>query len=238
MSQYQPNVAPGKSFISKINSKFSSLSISNTIQNNHSDKDGDTPDDTLIHNAFVKYFDQNNLPYPEWLGVKNVDPQARQQTQAYNRPTTQSNSQYQPVRTNYNTSNYQQQQQQQQQRFQPQVQPQAQHSPSSHSQSSHQQQDAQEVGRKPSNYTPRSSSRLLDLHNKSRQQAIPGSGYNAQVAPSRSNTTNTSAHSSRLRERMMNSSPSMNNLNQASQAGSASSSSNSGSGRATWGRKS
>ncbi|QWW25928.1 hypothetical protein CA7LBN_004832 [Candidozyma auris] len=98
MSQYQPNAAPGKSLISKINSKFSNMSITS-----HVEKDGSTEDDTLIHNAFVKFFDSQNQGYPEWLGVRNSTSAASQQSR-YGQPDY-SQSKYQPVRASYN-SNY------------------------------------------------------------------------------------------------------------------------------------
>lgn len=193
MSQFQPNAAPGKSFISKINSKFLSLSLSSTIQTIHSDKDGSTPDTTLIHQAFVNYFNQRNEPYPAWLGEEVPPPRANRLAPSY--PSQQAlylprnQSQYQPVRANYNT------------------------------QRSELPPSDQDVSRKPS-YTPRSS-KLLDLYNKSRQQAVPGAGYNVQL--SRANSTGGST--TRLRDRVYNS-PSMNGLNQAA-----------GSSKPTWGRK-
>lgn len=229
MSQYEPNVAPAKSFISKINSKFSNLSISSGIQNIHSDKDGSSNDDTLIHNAFVKFFESRGEPYPEWLGVKKANQDPRSQ-QSYSRSTYQHNSEFQPVRTQYNTGAYNQQQYQPQQ-YQPQ-QGQAQQQYQQYDQES---QGGAEVGRKQSSYTPRSSSKLFDLYNKSRQQAVPGSGYNAQSAPAPARSNTSGAHSSRLRERMMNQSPSMNNLSQA--AGNSTSANNSSGSKATWGRR-
>lgn len=212
MSQYQPNAAPSKSFISKINSKFSSLSLGANIQNIHSDKDGDSANDTLIHNAFTKYFDSKGLPWPEWLGPQPNRPAGNGHVyQSRAQPT----SQFQPVRTSYNSPP------QQSQQFQPQQQQHYRPQPQESSQS-----PEPELGRKLS-YTPRSS-RLLDLYNKSRQQSIPGSGYNVQPVVQRANS-GPSAHSLRLRERMLNTSPSMNNVQNAgdSQGGS----------KATWGRR-
>lgn len=69
MSQFQPNAAPGRSFIERINSKFSNLKLSEKF----TESDGSTEDDTLIHNAFVRFFDSRQEPYPEWLGAKSTD---------------------------------------------------------------------------------------------------------------------------------------------------------------------
>lgn len=239
MSQYEPNVAPGKSFISKINSKFSNLSLSSGIQNIHSDKDGSSNEDTLIHNAFVRYFDTNGQPYPEWLGVK-TQVQSRQTQSPYTRNNYQQLSEFQPVRTSYNTGSYNQPNDQ----YQPQAQQsQSQYQPQQSQQQPQQQQQSQDNGdtsRRPLAYTPRSSSKLFDLYNKSRQQAVPGAGYNAQAStaapgPARSNTSG--AHSSRVRERMMTNSSSMNNLHQASTGASSNSSGSTGGSRATWGKR-
>lgn len=69
-------------------SRFQSLSI-----NTQQEKDGDTEDDTLIHQAFVKYFDERQMPYPEWLGVKEGGNAAAKDPYVY--------SEYQPVRQTY-----------------------------------------------------------------------------------------------------------------------------------------
>ncbi|KAG7191718.1 uncharacterized protein KQ657_002854 [Scheffersomyces spartinae] len=55
-------------FFSKIRSNYSQKLANISFRN--SEHDGNTPDETLIHNAFVRYYDKRQLPYPEWLGVK------------------------------------------------------------------------------------------------------------------------------------------------------------------------
>lgn len=224
-----------KNFLSKIkenySSKFSNLSLTSSIQNisHHSDHDGNSEDDTLIHNAFVKYFDGKSEPYPEWLGVKT-----QQQSSRPTNVNSNYRSEYQPVYSNYNsggqgTSQYSSQNQYSGSQYQPQQsyqQPQV-------SQST--QQPADVEPQRPA-YTPRSSSRLQDMYNKSRQQSIPGSGYNTQSYPAGPVRTNSSTTGSRLRERMLNSSPSMTGLNQASSS-SNSNTGSSNSSRATWGRR-
>ncbi|WPK26797.1 hypothetical protein PUMCH_004158 [Australozyma saopauloensis] len=114
MSQYQPNAAPNRSFIEKINSKFSNLSVSGSLSSG-TEHDGASEDQTLIHKAFVKFFDQNNEPYPEWLGVKHLQPHAsRHRSEGYTQGRTYESrgseyqSQYQPVRAAYNSPNLQQ----------------------------------------------------------------------------------------------------------------------------------
>ncbi|KAH3686054.1 hypothetical protein WICPIJ_002973 [Wickerhamomyces pijperi] len=41
----------------------------------HREEDGHTPETTVLHKAFVKYYDEHNLAYPDWLGqpVKGQD---------------------------------------------------------------------------------------------------------------------------------------------------------------------
>lgn len=190
MSQYQPNAAPGKSFISKINSKFSKMSILH-----HTEKDGSSEDDTLIHNAFVKFFDDTNQPYPDWLGVKNATNQA-------GRRVDYLGAEYQPVRANYNlagsVSSYQPTHTRQSGSQS--------HSHShslSQSQSPTQSQQSLDQPVRPPTYTRRSNSKLQDLYQKLRQTGAPTSGRytteQPQVAPGARN-----AAGLRLRERMMN----------------------------------
>lgn len=88
MSQYQPNAAPSRSFILKINLKFSNILLSSLS----SEKDGKSDSDTLIHHAFVRYFDAHNEPYPPWLGEHS---HSQQDIDA-------SSSPYQPVSARYN----------------------------------------------------------------------------------------------------------------------------------------
>lgn len=156
----------GGGFFSKIkenySSKLANLSISGGA---YSEKDGSSADDTLIHNAFVKYYDSKGLPYPDWLGVKTFQSQQQLQ-QGYGNQYQQqqqdySQSKFQPVRHN-NSYNNSYSARQQQQQYQQQQQQQQQETPSSE---------------RPSAGYQRSSSRLQDLYNKSRQQTVPGQGY-------------------------------------------------------------
>ncbi|CAG89173.1 DEHA2F10692p [Debaryomyces hansenii CBS767] len=234
-----------KNFLSKIkqnySNKFSNISLSSSIQNMsiHSDHDGNSEDDTLIHNAFVKYFDSKGEPYPEWLGVKTKEQNSRPSNSNSN---SHYRSEYQPVYSSYNSGGQGASQNQQNQNsgtrsqapsyFQPQ------HTPHNASQntSQHAPQHVPEAEPQRPTYTPRSSSRLQDMYNKSRQQSIPGSGYNTQSYPSGPLRTNSSTTGSRLRERMLNTSPSMNGLNQATKNNNPNTDS-SGNSKATWGRR-
>ncbi|RCK64053.1 hypothetical protein Cantr_10553 [Candida viswanathii] len=161
----------GGGFFSKIkenySSKLANLSISGGA---YAEKDGSSDDDTLIHHAFVKYYDSKGLPYPDWLGVKTFQTQQQLQQQQqrgygnqYQQPQQDySQSKFQPVRHNnsYNNSySARQQLQQQQQQVQ------------------QRQQDTPSPERPGTGGYQRSSSRLQDLYNKSRQQSIPGQGY-------------------------------------------------------------
>lgn len=160
------HTSAGGGFFSKIKENYSSKLAGLSIAGGpYVEKDGSSEDNTLIHNAFVKYYDSKGLPYPDWLGVKTFQSQQQQQQQGYVRTQYQqdySQSKYQPVRqdntfnNSYNARQTQQQQQQQQQ---------------------HQQQ-TNGSDRPNSGGYQRSSSRLQDLYNKSRQQSIPGQGYN------------------------------------------------------------
>lgn len=195
MSQYQPNVASGRSFISKINLKFSGLSLSTP---SFSEKDGSNAESTLIHNAFVSYFDAHNQPYPEWLGATNVQKQRSQSSsqslghqQQYQ--SSGSSSQYQPVRASYNSVN-----------LAPVM-----LSPNE----SHDSTERPVLG----GYTRRGSSRLQEMYNKTRQSvgSASGSGYTPSSsgysasssgnAPSAApSASRSSSLSNRLRDRLMN----------------------------------
>lgn len=238
MNQYQNRSSEEqKTFLSKIkdnySSKFGNLSLTSSIQraSNYVDKDGNSPTDTLIHNAFVKYFDSKGEPYPEWLGVPNTKPRAGGSNgyQAYGNGTNNStgSSQYQPVYTSYNSPRPQGQQQYQPQQPQ-QPQPQM-------SMNDERPQISPAQG---ASYKPRSSSRLQDMYNKSRQQHTPGGGYNTvNQGPNRSNS---STSGSRLRERMLNSSGSMTGLNNVVNdrgTGGPGGNGGSGSSKATWGKR-
>lgn len=195
MSQYQPNAAPGRSFIEKINSKFSSITLGANVTR-HVEKDGNKENDTLIHHAFVKYFDHNNLPYPEWLGAE-PRPEGRssngsrsnssRSTGAYDdRNLAQyagNRSQYQPVRTSYNSISLN-------------------HSGNSQ-RNSYQDSDGEEKS-----YTRRSNSKLQAMYNRSRQQNTPGSGYTPQGHATPVQASARSATNLRLRDRVMNTSSS------------------------------
>ncbi|KAI3406803.2 MSO1 [Candida oxycetoniae] len=172
----------GGGFFSKIKENYSTKFANLSLAGGNTEKDGSTPNDTLIHHAFVKYYESKGLAYPEWLGVKtfeqqNVQPQygrsssysrigngqTSHQPHAY-RSQTQSfqDSEFQPVKQDnlFNNSFSQRQFQQQQQS-----------SPSSVSLSPSQ-TDAS-TGRLTAQ---RTSSRLQDLYNKSRQQSA-SAGY-------------------------------------------------------------
>lgn len=215
MSQFQPNAAPGRSFISKINLKFSNLSLL-ASQATFSEKDGNSETDTLIHNAFVRFFDQRGEPYPEWLGVevpaRSAGRQKQQSATSSFQPSQSGLSlQYQPVRASYNSTHLQQHLQQS---FSPQQ------------TASHSRQGSQGSENETGGYTRRSSSRLQEMYNKSRQQSVPGAGYNALQSTSRHNLTGT-VGSLRLRDRIMNSSPTQNGTKYDSPTNGS---------RATWGR--
>lgn len=108
MSQCQPNVAPNRSFIEKINTKFSSLTVKGALGS--SEHDGPTEDETFIHKAFLKFFDLNNEPYPAWLGVleqtsrHNSAPNYQLEDQFVPRPFE---SRFKPVRTSVHSENLQ-----------------------------------------------------------------------------------------------------------------------------------
>lgn len=217
MSQFQPNAAPGRSFISKINLKFSNLSLLKVLTS-YSDKDGNTEDDTLIHNAFVRFFDEQGQPYPEWLGVSASKSAARPTQASRNNSASGSQSahgnsstsgnysgsqttQYQPIRTSYNSNS-------------------AANLPQYTSQSHSETADSEERG-----YTRRSSSKLQEMYNKSRKQSIPGAGYNAQQTVQPTSRQNLLG-SLRLRDRIINGSLSQGGGRYESLGGS----------RASWGR--
>lgn len=207
MSQYQPNAAPGRSFIEKINLKFSNLTVSSATS--FTEKDGSTDDDTLIHNAFVAFFDKRNEEYPEWLGAK---PRARP-NRPYSRDSTETGSTYHPnQRSSQHSAD--------QSHFNPSYQSNqfvpvraAYNSPqsvpqetSSRLEASHSRLSSGEE----KTYTRRSNSRLQEMYNKSRHN----SGYNARSlltqpsgspAASRSNSAG-----QRLRDRVLNGDPSAN----------------------------
>ncbi|KAI5969995.1 MSO1 [Candida margitis] len=169
----------GGGFFSKIrenySTRFANLSLSSPVE-----KDGSTEDDTLIHRAFVKYYESKGLPYPDWLGVKTFDQQhSNQQQPAYGRSQSystgannggghayrghSSSSQFQPVRQDnlFNKSYAQRSFNQQRQ----------------DENDANIQLQEQGQGKAPPPFQ-RSSSKLQDMYNKSRQQSTPGSGYN------------------------------------------------------------
>lgn len=203
MSQYQPNAAPGRSFIEKINLKFSNLTLSASTTFN--ERDGSSDDDTLIHNAFVKFFDSRGEPYPEWLGVKpsklssgHQQPRGSGTYSSYSSNSTSNHSslQFQPVRASYNTQASQLSHSRQ--NLNPETVP-------------ADRQSLVESEDRPS-YTRRSNSRLQEMYQKSRQQAPSGHSPSlsllASSTPSLAARTNLAGQ--RLRERMMNGSPPQN----------------------------
>lgn len=166
----------GGGFFSKIKenygARFANLSLSSPAE-----KDGSTEDDTLIHRAFVKYYESKGLPYPDWLGVKTFDQQHLNQQPSYGRSQSyssgststggghayrghSSSSQFQPVRQDNLFNKSYAQRSYNQQRW----------------------QDENDAGSQGQDQAPpqfqRSSSKLQDMYNKSRQQSTPGSGYN------------------------------------------------------------
>ncbi|KAI5951475.1 MSO1 [Candida jiufengensis] len=168
----------GGGFFSKIKENYSTK-LANLSLSNYTEKDGSSEDDTLIHNAFVKYYESKGLPYPEWLGVKIIDHQQQpnygrsssyntngggSSSHAYRNYNSNQTSQFQPVRqdnvfnNSYNQRAYNNQQQQQQAQ-------QSQGSSSSPQQPTYQ----------------RGSSRLQDMYNKSRQQS-QGSNYGSRYS--------------------------------------------------------
>lgn len=156
------------------------------------EKDGNSEQDTLIHNAFVKYFDQRHEPYPDWLGMPQKGGNGNV---AYGAPTRNQNmySQYQPVQNTNTFNNSYQQQQIQQHGYQYQQQNQQQNQ-------QHQLEPGFTTEDRPL-YGRKSS--LQALHDKSRQQVVPGSGYTSlasQTSPAR--VTGHSTTGSRLREKM------------------------------------
>ncbi|OBA22358.1 hypothetical protein METBIDRAFT_38691 [Metschnikowia bicuspidata var. bicuspidata NRRL YB-4993] len=166
MSQYQPNAAPGRSFMEKINSKFSSLSVASSLL--HSDKDGSSEDDTLIHKALVNFYESRNEPFPEWLGVKEHVRKRRGRHPAAGpgpdplAPATTPNSRFQPVRASYNS--VQQPQNSGTSAFS---------APASREASV----PDSEPDERP--YARRTNSRLQQMYNKTRQNSLPGSGYSS-----------------------------------------------------------
>lgn len=179
--------------------------------------DGDTDDDTLIHRAFVKYFEGTRQPYPDWLGEK------RRPLVAQTAPQSRSFQGQQQMASSQRPRLYQEPQvadSYQDNQGQPPFQ-----RGNSWSQGRAQVQQAtshQEAQSAPARTYTRSSSRLQDMYNRSREQSVPGSGYSSQsYQPVRTNSSGNGS-SSRLRDHMLNST---------------SQPSPSGQSRATWGRK-
>lgn len=186
MSQYQPNTAPNRSFIEKINSKFSSLSVSSPLSSG-SDHDGTTEDQTLIHKAFVKFFNQRNEPYPEWLGIKELQG-SRQQSDAYYQERRSSargfsgehqNSQYQPARESYNSINQ-------------------------HDSRNGDRRDftTQSAANALGGYTRRTNSRLQEMYNKSKQR--PTSDSNPSMVSNSTPASRANSTSQMRRDRVLN----------------------------------
>lgn len=85
-------------FFSKIRSNYSQKLANLSFRN--SEQDGNTADDTLIHNAFVRYYDKRQLPYPDWLGVKQKTGSASGPSSysgTSSGPSQYSSSPYQPI---------------------------------------------------------------------------------------------------------------------------------------------
>ncbi|KAI5957993.1 MSO1 [Candida theae] len=158
----------GGGFFSKIKENYSSR-FANLSLTSPTEKDGSTEDDTLIHRAFIKHYDTKGLPYPEWLGVKTFDQQHQHQQQQSTYGRSQSHSSGHAYRSHSSSS-----------QFQPVRQDNLFNK--SYAQRSYNQQRMQDENDAGHESTPppfqRSSSRLQDMYNKSRQQSTPGSGYN------------------------------------------------------------
>lgn len=173
-------------------SKFSQLNISS---GSAKERDGDTEDDTLIHNAFIKYFDNKNEEYPDWLGANAKQLQNARTQGPRSKYDYYKNAEFKPVEQNnrYNNSYQQQQINYNQTLTQPNV----------AAQNTNNSAPAQLE--RPA-YQSRGS-RLLDMHNKSRQSST--TSYNSlPYQPARTNST--SLAGSRLRERMLNTQPGEN----------------------------
>ncbi|RLV87345.1 hypothetical protein JA9_001121 [Meyerozyma sp. JA9] len=205
-----------RNFFAKLKDSYAARfsSATSVIQK---EADGDSEDDTLIHRAFVKYFDSIHQPYPEWLGEKRQRPSAnsyqsrayqgqQQQMQTNSRPRSYQ-EQLQPVRVDDDYSN----------------QPPFQRG-NSWSQGRSQHQETQSA---PARTYTRSSSRLQDMYNRSREQSVPGAGYSSSsYQPARTNSAS-GGSSSRLRDKMLsNHTPPPSSGSQSAPPT-----------RATWGRK-
>lgn len=182
-----------RNFFAKLKDSYAARfsNISTAVQR---EADGDSEDDTLIHRAFVKYFDSMHQSYPEWLGEKRQRPlanqyqsrtyQGQQQAQAGQRPRLYQDE-LQPVQVENNYSE----------------------APSFQRGNSWSQggQQRQETHSAPARTYTRSSSRLQDMYNRSREQSVPGAGYSSQsYQPARSNSASGNGSSSRLRDRILN----------------------------------
>ena len=87
------HTSAGGGFFSKIKENYSSKLAGLSLAGGpYVEKDGSSEDNTLIHNAFVKYYDSKGLPYPDWLGVKTFQSQQQQQQQGYVRTNSRSTS--------------------------------------------------------------------------------------------------------------------------------------------------
>ena len=75
----------GGGFFSKIKENYSSKFANLSLAGGNIEKDGATEDDTLIHRSFVKYYESKGLAYPEWLGVKTFELQNHNQPTQYGR---------------------------------------------------------------------------------------------------------------------------------------------------------
>lgn len=147
MMSSQPSTGFFAKFRSNYTAKLSNLSIGSSVS---AEKDGSSEDDTLIHKALVKHFDTTaGRAYPEWLGV------ARDTTSSSSQKYTPdySRSELQPVaRPSYQAP-----------------------TPSQSAPSPSSQQNTSETLQRPS-YQPRTSSRLQEMYNKTRQVAPPPPG--------------------------------------------------------------
>lgn len=87
-----------KRFWSKVKQSSKGLSSSLGNLSIHSEHDGSSETETLVHKALVNYYQGKNQPYPEWLGVqeKQVNNHDQQRQQQY-RPPYQKAQPQEPV---------------------------------------------------------------------------------------------------------------------------------------------
>lgn len=195
------------------NQKFANVSIS------FNESDGSNLNDTLIHSAFIKYFDKKNQPYPDWLGEENE--RNKKNDNNYDSVSQNHNySQYQPVPQNNRYNNSYNNRDGRGEGLSERNRDGGQGGGHSEFQSGQRDRDSefQRNGRDggQSEFQTRSEfhgesldrpvnrrkSSLQALHDRSRQQSVPGAGYTSQNYTPGS-TPLKSTTGSRLREKML-----------------------------------